>query len=191
MVGNKKLQRIVIIGLMSALVFVASKFLTIPLPAIAGSPTRIHLGNVMCLLSGLLFGGVSGGLSAGLGSGLMDLFDPVYITSTPTTLINKFVMGFLAGKIAHSGGHTGESFKRNLIAGIVGQAAYIFLYLVKTFGELWLLGNDIRTIGIALGEKLFSSSINGIIAVAVAVPLSLVLRRALKQTNGYQSIIAK
>lgn len=187
--SNKKVLKIVTIGLMAALVFVTSKFLTIPIATIAGTPTRIHFGNVMCILSGLLFGGMSGGISAGIGSAFMDLLDPVYITSTPTTLINKFVMGFLAGKLSHHGKVKGDSQTWNIIAAIVGQFTYIVLYLLKTFIEMKLLGNDINTIWIAVGEKAISSSINGIIAVVVAVPLALALRQGLKQTSIFKELI--
>lgn len=184
---NRKFSvtRLVSIGLMAALVFVTSKFLTIPIPAFAGVPTRIHLGNVMCILSGLLFGGLSGGLSAGIGSMFMDLLDPIYITSAPTTLINKFVMGFLAGKISHSFGKNGTSTKVNIIAAICGQFAYIILYLATTFISMSIQGHDIHTIWVSVAEKGLVSSINGIIAVAIAVPLAAVMRKALKGTGVF------
>ena len=55
------------IGIMAAAVYVASAFLQIPIPTAIGS-TRLHMGNVMCLLSGMLLGAVPGGLAAGTGS---------------------------------------------------------------------------------------------------------------------------
>ena len=76
-------------ALMAAMVFLFS-YISIPIP----NPllvTRVHLGNVMCLLSGLMLGGPLGGAAAGVGSFLFDLFDPVYITSAPFTLVFKFV----------------------------------------------------------------------------------------------------
>ena len=51
------------IGIMAALVYATSAFLQIPIPTAIGS-TRLHMGNVMCLLSGLLLGPVQGGLAA-------------------------------------------------------------------------------------------------------------------------------
>ncbi len=189
--SNTRLLRIVVIGLMAAVVFVASKFLTIPIATVAGTPTRIHLGNVMCILSGLLFGGLSGGLASGIGSGLMDLLDPVYITSAPSTIINKFVMGFVAGKISHSKGRNGNDIKVNIIAAILGQFSYIILYLLYSFISLFILGNDIHTIWISVGQKAIASSINGVIAVAVAVPLAIALRKGLSNTNIYKVLINK
>ncbi len=186
---NKKTLKIVTIGLMAALVFVTSKFLTIPIATIAGTPTRIHFGNVMCILSGLLFGGISGGLASGIGSMFMDLLDPVYLTSAPSTLINKFCMGFVAGKLSHRKKEGAQSQKWMIIAAIAGQFTYIVLYLLKTFIEMAILGNNINTILIALGEKALSSSINGIIAVVVAVPLAAVLRKGLKGTSISKELI--
>lgn len=181
--SSTKAARLVCVGLMAALVFVTSKFLTIPIPAIAGLPTRIHLGNVMCILSGLLFGGLSGGLSAGIGSMFMDLLDPVYMASAPTTLVNKFVMGFLAGKLSHSFGKNGDSMRWNILAAICGQLAYIVLYLATTFVSMSIQGHDIHTIWVSVAEKGLVSTVNGIIAVAIAVPLAAALRRALRQTG--------
>ena len=46
---------IVLVGVMSAVVF-AANFLSIPI----GDVTRIHFGNVFCVLSGILLGAVRG-----------------------------------------------------------------------------------------------------------------------------------
>ncbi|MEG1782136.1 MAG: ECF transporter S component, partial [Oscillospiraceae bacterium] len=87
------------IGVMSALVFVATKFFSIPIP-IGGGKTALQLGNVMCVLSGLLFGGLPGGLAAGIGSMIVDLTDPIWAPEFWITFIMKFAMGFAAGAIS-------------------------------------------------------------------------------------------
>ena len=61
------------IGIMAAAVYVASAFLQIPIPTAIGS-TRLHMGNVMCLLSGMLLGAVPGGLEIGRASGRERVF---------------------------------------------------------------------------------------------------------------------
>ena len=58
-------------GLMGALVIVGT-FISIPIPVL-GDRTMIGLGNVFCILSGLLLGPVYGGAAAGIGSGVYDL----------------------------------------------------------------------------------------------------------------------
>ena len=54
------------IGIMAAAVYVSSAFLQIPIST-AIDNTRLHMGNVMCLLAGLLLGSWQGGLAAGIG----------------------------------------------------------------------------------------------------------------------------
>ena len=50
------LYRIVIIGLMAAMVFVCTMFLGIRIPTPTGT-TQLKTANAICLLTGLLFGG--------------------------------------------------------------------------------------------------------------------------------------
>ena len=88
------------IGIMAAAVYVASAFLQIPIPTAIGS-TRLHMGNVMCLLSGMLLGAAPGGLAAGTGSMFFDLTNPAYITSAPFTFAFKFLMAWLCGKMVY------------------------------------------------------------------------------------------
>lgn len=52
------IKEIALIGIMAAAVYVSSAFLQIPIPT-AIDNTRLHMGNVMCLLSGLLLGAFS------------------------------------------------------------------------------------------------------------------------------------
>ena len=119
------------IGVMAALVFVTTKFFSIPIP-IGGGKTALQLGNVMCVLSGLLFGGLPGGLAAGIGSMIVDLTDPVWAPEFWITFITKFCMGFAAGAIAHSGK---PSMARNIVAAVSGALLYVALYLSKTYRQ--------------------------------------------------------
>lgn len=183
--SDKKLLRIVCIGLMSALVFAASQ-ISFTLPAITGTPTRIHLGNTMCLLAGLLFGGVSGGLSAGLGSMFYDFTNPLYIPSSPITFITKFCMGFVCGVVAKKGAGT---VSRSIVAAVLGQVTYIVLYLGKTFIESMLLGNALETTLVVIGQKAVASGINAAVAVAVSVPLSIAIRKALVKIPMFSQIM--
>lgn len=52
------IKEIALIGIMAAAVYASSVFLQIPIPT-AIDNTRLHIGNVMCLLSGLLLGAFS------------------------------------------------------------------------------------------------------------------------------------
>lgn len=176
--SNAKLLKIVTVGLMAALTFALS-LISIPIPTFLGI-SRIHLGNSMCILAGLLLGGMNGGLAAGIGSFIYDLTNPVYIASAPFTFISKFAMGFVAGKINRTG--IKNSFAKALIGAIFGQIAYIILYLGKSFVTDLLLGNAVETAWIDVLGKLGTSSVNAVIAIVISIPLYFALKKALSKT---------
>lgn len=178
--ANRKLLKIVTVGIMAALTFALSH-IEIPIPTVLGI-SRIHLGNSMCILAGLLFGGVNGGLAGGIGSFFYDLTNPLYIASAPFTFLSKFAMGYAAGKIG-CGRKIGNTFVTKLIAAVVGQLVYIFLYLSKTYVTNLLLGNASETALADTLGKLLTSSVNAVIAVAIALPLYGALYGALSKTQ--------
>ncbi|MGI5894309.1 MAG: ECF transporter S component [Candidatus Merdivicinus sp.] len=186
---NRQLIFLVSVGMMAALVFVGN-YLQFKIPVAIGSVTRVHLGNSMCLLAGLLFGPMTGGLASGIGAGLFDLLDPMYITSAPYTFFSKFVMGFLAGWIAR-GALTMDGKNRLfrlIIGGVTGQIAYMILYLGKSFVELVLVGNPVQTALVAVLPKVATSGFNALAAVVISVPLSIALYQALKRT-GFSTLM--
>lgn len=178
---RQSIYRIVIVGLMAALVYIGN-YMQIKLQ----SETRVHLGNSMCLLAGLLFGSVNGGLSSGIGGALYDLFDPAYITSAPYTFFSKFSMGWVAGKMNRL--NIKNEFVRTLIAAIFGQFTYMVLYLGKSFIEQLIIGNPIQTATTVMLTKVVTSSINGVLAVVISVPLYFAIKKALT-ASGFRSLI--
>lgn len=187
---RKNLYRIITVGLMAALVF-AGNYLQIKIPN-GMLVTRIHLGNSMCLLAGLLFGNVGGGLASGIGAGLYDLFDPVYIVSAPYTFFSKFAMGFTAGllrkRIKPETSASANTVYVTLSA-IAGQVVYIVLYLLKSYLTIIILGGTSEAAWAAVATNALTSTINGVLAVVISVPLYFLLRKALKQTAIYQLIV--
>ena len=179
--------QLAVIGLMSAMVFVATNFrIDIPTPL---GKTMLHLGNVMCLLSGLLFGGVMGGLSAGFGSAIFDLFDPSFAPEFWITFILKFAMGFIAGYISHMNGYNGENKRVNVIAAITAAAAYVVLYISKTIiMQLVVLQSKWEAVAAVAGTKFVVSSVNGIIAVIASIALVLSIRPALKAAGIFEKL---
>lgn len=176
-----------IIGLMAALVFVATNFrIDIPTPL---GKTMLHLGNVMCVLAGLLFGGITGGLAAGFGSAMFDLFDPTFAPEFWITFILKFVMGFLAGYISHSNGRKGEDKKFSTIAAITAAFGYVILYIGKTFiMNFFILGNQIEAVIAVTITKGTTSLINAIIAVVASLIISFAIRPALKSAGIFRKL---
>jgi len=182
------IYKIAVIGLLAAMVFIATNFrIEIPTPL---GKTMLHLGNVMCILSGLLFGGTIGGLAAGFGSAIFDLFDPAFAPEFWITFIMKFAMGFIAGKISHINGYSGENRKINILAAIIASAAYVALYISKTIILQYVVLNSNWEAVIAVaGTKFVVSSVNGIIAVIASLALSLTIRPALKSAGVFDKLI--
>ncbi|MEG0769783.1 MAG: ECF transporter S component [Ruthenibacterium sp.] len=169
-------RELAVIGLLSALVFVFS-WLQIPL----GTVARIHLGNVFCALSGLLFGPLAGGLAAGFGSMLFDLTNPAYIAECWITFLTKFFIGFLAGAIAQRGK---ISLKTDVLGAAVGSGAYVGLYLTKSFIMMHFIeGQAMGAIQLQLITKGITSLINAVLAVIVSVLLARLTRPALRRAG--------
>lgn len=178
---GKGIYRVALTAVFAALVFVAS-IISVPVPAAFGM-TRIHLGNIFCLLSGFVLGPIGGGLAAGIGSGWYDVIIYGDILSAPFTLVFKGLMAVVCGMIAYAGNNQGENHKLNVAAGICGSVTYIILYLGKSFAEGLLMGSAMGTVLTALLTKLVTSGINAVIAVVVSVPLCAVVRLALKRSH--------
>ncbi|MEG2597553.1 MAG: ECF transporter S component [Oscillospiraceae bacterium] len=176
---------IVMVGLMAAVCWVATNFrIEIPTPV---GKTMIHFGNIFCLLSGLLLGGVRGGLSAGIGSCFFDLLGG-WATSAPSTLIFKFIMGLLAGKISHIGNRKAGSIGYNVLGSVCGMYSYVLLYVSYSFVKDLLLGSAMQTALMDIGVKALTSTVSGTFAIVIAVLLAIPLRRALEKSEIYKKL---
>jgi uncharacterized membrane protein len=174
-------KELAFISILAALVYVTSAYLQIPIPTAIGS-TRLHMGNVMCLLSGLLLGPLQGGLAAGIGSMFFDLTNPLYIASAPFTFAFKFIMAWLCGIIAHKCGK--EVLWKTVLGAVIGAVTYVILYLGKSFIEdHFVLGLPLEAVILTVAQKGLVSTVNGIIAAVVSVPLYMTLRPLLKRAN--------
>ena len=169
-------------GVMTALVF-ALTGLGINLPSALGQ-TRVHFGNIMCLLSSLLFGPGVGSIAAGVGSALYDLQVPAWAPEFWITFINKAAMSLVAGLIMHKTRLGGEHF-RVWLAGLCGSLTYCALHISKNIiWGIWVYGFEPKVaIAETLTTKLPVSLANGIIAVVCAGVLTLALRPALRKAN--------
>ena len=179
---NKMIYRVTLTAVFAALVFVSS-MLSVPIPVAIGDVTRIHLGNIFCLLSGFVLGPVGGGLAAGLGSAVYDMTNPAYISSAPFTFVFKFLLAAVCGWAAYARGSRAENHGQNILAAIAGSATYMVLYLGKSFIEGMLLGSALVPVLLSVGTKAVTSSVNAVIAVVVSVPLCAAIRLALKKSH--------
>ena len=189
MKNKNSIYKIVTVGLLGALVFV-SNYLSFPIPVPVGDISRIHLGNAFCLLAGFVMGPIGGGLASGIGAMLYDLTNPAYIASAPFTFVFKFLLAAVCGLIAHKGKITGNMLEedftitvpRSIVAGICGLT-YIVLYLAKSYITTVLAGSAPEAAAIALATKAASSTVNAILAIIISVPLSALIRKALKSAH--------
>lgn len=174
------LKELSLISVMAASVYVASAFLQIPIPTPIGS-TRLHMGNVICLLSGMFLGAWQGGLAAGIGSMLFDLTNPAYISSAPFTFLFKFLMAWLCGKIIAGRGVRKWRF---LFGAVSGSVLYIVLYLSKSFVTYrFALCLPLQAVLLTISQKAIVSGANAVVAVCVAVPLGLALSPAVRKLH--------
>ncbi|WRS26427.1 ECF transporter S component [Oscillospiraceae bacterium MB08-C2-2] len=183
------LYDIVLVGVMAAICFATTVFLKITIPTPAG-PVMLKLGNVFCLLAGLLFGGLRGGLAAGIGSALYDLTDPLFVADTPLTFIRFFLMAFLCGVIAQWGNRNKKGFAVNILAATVGSAFSLAFYWVKNITELVLAGSVFSAAVTAATVKLVVSGINAVAAVIIAVAIAPACKKALLRAGLGQKIPA-
>lgn len=88
---KKTLLRSIQIALFTALTF-AGTCVSIPLGA-----SKVHLGNFVCLLAGVLCGPWVGAIAGSVGMGVNDIFFGYPPTTYIRTFILKFLMGFIVG----------------------------------------------------------------------------------------------
>lgn len=180
---------IALLAVFAALVF-ASNWLSFPIPVAVGDISRIHLGNVFCLLCGFILGSVFGGLASGTGAALYDLMNPLYIASAPFTFVFKFLLAAVCGWVAHGGGKRAENHRRNIVAAVCGSLTYMVLYLGKSFVQGLLEGSALGTVLTAVATKAAASGVNAVLAVMISVPLCAAIRLALKR-SGLEARLGK
>ncbi len=117
--NSEKVVNMVMMGLMTCLVIVATMFIKIPIPMTSG---YVHLGDSMIFLSVLILGKKNGSLAAGIGSALGDVLGG-YAIWAPWTLVIKFIMAWILGMFVERFGKKGEIVGM-VIAGVEMTAGY-------------------------------------------------------------------
>lgn len=116
---GERVFNMVLMGLMTCLVIVATMFIKIPIPMTSG---YVHLGDSMIFLSVLILGKKNGSIAAGVGSALGDILGG-YAIWAPWTLVIKFIMAWILGIFTERFGKKGEIIGM-IIAGIEMTAGY-------------------------------------------------------------------
>ncbi len=159
-----RLRGLILTGLLTALVFVATMSLHIP----NGVGGVIHLGDGMLYLAAIVFGWKYGAASGAIGMSLFNILSP-YAIWAPYTFVIKGLMGIVVGTIAWSGGHKGKNLQHNIIAMIAGGIIMIVGYY---FAEWMITGSPFAPMASIIGNVLQATG-----STAVAIPLITALRR--------------
>lgn len=185
-------RQLVIIALMAALCLVSNYF-SIPIP-IGIDSSRIHLGNVFCILSAFILGPIGGGFAAGIGAFFYDIFTG-YGAECVITFINKFLMAFVCGWLLQVLAKKRDSLPQGklilhrIIASVAGCVTYVVLYMTKSYIMLYLQSNigeavdRSATIWATVIGKGYTSLLNGLIAVVVANLIYSSIAAALKKQH--------
>lgn len=192
---NNQIYKLTVTGLMAALCYVSFTYIQIPIPVPGGDNVALHIGNAFCVLAALLLGGVYGGLAGSLGMTIADLLDPRYITSAPKTFILKFLIGLIAGFVAHKIAHISEEhskayvFKWSLISSVCALgfnviADPIFGYFYKNY----FLGVPSPAAKIMATWAGGVTAINAVAGTFVVVFVYNALRPTLKRAGLFTSI---
>lgn len=175
---------LVLTGLLAALTVVGST-IRIAVPAVVGT-NAIHLGNIMCALSGLLLGPWYGGLAAGLGSAIYDMTNPAYISDAWITFLTKFAYGMAAGLVV--GKHRDFGYVRAVLGSLAGAVTYAVLYFAKTwfYSGMFIKGLTFEAAAVVTAGKIPATTFNAVVAVIFAPLLGMAIQKALKKNNLLQ-----
>lgn len=185
---NNKISKIITLAVFTTLVVVFSYI------RIRFGEGSIHLGNGMCLLSGLVLTPFLGGVAAGVGSMIFDIF--AYPTAFSfefiITFFTKFMMAFVCGvvfrvikKLFSKSNKTDIGVISIIISGIVGEIVYIILYLTKSYFEnIYIIGISKDIILPLLVGKLMASLINAVFAIVMACVLYNIIIRMINKNIG-------
>ncbi|MCL2592584.1 MAG: ECF transporter S component [Defluviitaleaceae bacterium] len=185
---NKKFNvyTLTTIGIMAALIFVSSRFMQVFIPITGDDPTRVHAGNGLALLSGLILGPVKGALAATIGFVMHNLTSAGSQgpSSIPWTILFRFSSIFICGAIAHMGGRKAKSFGFNLTACIVASIAYMIMFLGRNFiVDYFMQGFETQVVLTRLFTRTVSSTANAVFGIILATVVYQSLYTALKSSN--------
>ena len=171
------LYDIVMIGLMAAVVFVVTMFLSIRSPTPTGT-TMIKLANAFVLLCGLLLGPVRGGLAAGIGSMMADLIGG-YMAWVPGTFAIKALTALLGGWLYHRMAGKGmNTITRVVLCGIPAEIIMVLGYFVYEVGMEVVMGSSMGAAAAAVVLGVPMNIVQGIAGIIVGAVLLPVLSHA-------------
>lgn len=137
-----------LIVMFAVLAYVVTSFIQIPVPATGG---YINIGDLIVMVTALLFGPIIGCLAGGIGSAMADVYSP-YIIYAPGTLVIKGLEGLIIGIIADPKKKKSRLDQRDILAVIIGGLIIIPGYFIY---EAYILGLGVELALIEVPGNLF------------------------------------
>lgn len=191
---NKKILKIVIVGLMAGLCYISFMFLQVKIPT-PGGFTSFHLGNTFCVLAALLLGGLPGGAAGAIGMGIADLMDPTYVVVAPKTMILKLGIGIVTGYVAHRIFHIQHLKGKDLMKAVILSTTAGMLFNVvgepifSYFYTAFILGAPENAAMTLASWNAITTCVNAILAIIIASAIYMSIAPRL-QNNGVLKKIA-
>ena len=173
---------ITVTAVFTALVFLSTYLLQIPIPATQG---YFNLGDIMIFITALTFGSTVGGFAGGIGSALSDALAG-FGTFAPFTLVIKGLEGYVAGLISR------RSIQRRtlMIAWAAGSVVMVLGYFLAEsfFVAVFFGSSEFTGIAAASGEVPFNI-LQVVGGGAVGIPVSIGLKYAFRSMPYFSRIL--
>jgi uncharacterized membrane protein len=164
--NNVKTKDLIQTAILIALVFIATSIVTVYIP-LGAQGGRVHLGNVMVVVSTLLFGTKKGVYASSIGMGLMNALFGLMMWM-PFTVIIRGVSTFVMGTIMFKK-HNGNNNVINIVAVLIGSLINMVGYYIA---EAILFGNWFTPVYAIPGEVIQAG-----IALFIGLPLATTLKK--------------
>ncbi|GAB1476393.1 hypothetical protein MASR2M70_12270 [Bacillota bacterium] len=187
MTVSEKTNKIILAGVMMAIITVATMIIAIPVPFTNG---YIHLGDSMIFLSVLILGWRYGAIAAGTGSALADLFLG-YVHWAPWTFVIKGIMALLMGLIIEKAMNNRKNTGIAIFSTVGGWIAFNFavnriIAYEAGHNPANLLSDEIPDVS-ALGD--FVNKVQSqLMLVALLIPLFLIIIAIILKKKEHYSI---
>ena len=154
---------LVVSALMSALAFIATFLIIVPLPWTGG---YFNLGDAAVILSGLLFGPAIGGIVGAIGPTVADIIAG-YLVFAPATLVAKAlegaVSGLVVGRLAKMGSKRARtvSLATTGLYGVVGFAILACLLFTSQTSETLVMSGTWAVVFIVFSLVILATTLRG------------------------------
>ncbi|WP_125706592.1 ECF transporter S component [Lacticaseibacillus daqingensis] len=170
-----RLRRLIMTGLMAAIIFIGISLLRIPLPALVGRPF-IHFGNPLMILAILWLGGGYGFVAGAIGLGGFDLLNG-YAATSWLTVLEVAVMAVVLTQASRAL-KLPDHPRRIVAIGVIGGLTKLVTSYLVGIVEALMVGTKATVAMVAAFLSLPATAINSV-ATAIIVPVLYLALNAL------------